>query len=458
MPHSSPSTLTRRLPATSLSDTTNSGWELYTEARELIPGGTQLLSKRPEMFLPEGWPCYYSHAKGCEIWDLDGRRFIDMTSSGIGACLLGYADDDVNAAVKACIDAGSMTTLNVPAEVELAKILCQVHPWASMCRFARTGGEAMMIAVRIARAFTGRSKIAVCGYHGWGDWYLSANLSEGHALDGHLLPGLAPAGVPRELAGTVSTFRFNHPEELEAIIRKVEGELAAIVIEPMRFAEPVDGFLQRVRALADSSGAALILDEISAGWRHNFGGMHLQLGVAPDIAVFAKSLSNGFPMSAVIGTAKVMQAAQDSFISSSYWTEAIGPTAAVATLAKMQAVGVSEHASRIGAIAQAGWKRLAHQHNLNLSVSGRPSLCMFSLNHGDISQTLRTLLTQEMLDRGYLANTAFYPALTHTPGIVEQYLAALDEAFAVLRDSIDRNDAPRRLRGPVAHSGFARLT
>ena len=170
-PISAPSLPTRNL------EPSNSGWNLYEHAKELIPGGTQLLSKRPELFLPGGWPVYYSRSKGCFIWDIDGRRFIDMTTTGIGACLLGYADDDVNAAAKRAIDSGNMTTLNPPDEVELAELLCKLHPWAEMARFTRTGGEAMAVAVRIARAFTGRSQIACCGYHGWADWYIAANLS-----------------------------------------------------------------------------------------------------------------------------------------------------------------------------------------------------------------------------------------------------------------------------------------
>jgi glutamate-1-semialdehyde aminotransferase len=436
----------------------SSGWALYERARELIPGGTQLLSKRPEMYLPDGWPCYYSQARGCEIWDLDGRRFVDMTTAGIGACLLGYGDDDVNAAVKSCIDRGTMTTLNAPQEVELAEVLCRLHPWAGMCRFARTGGEAMMIAVRIARAFTRRTHLAVCGYHGWGDWYLAANLSRDGALDGHLLPGLAPTGVPRALTGTVSTFRYNHLEELESIARASGDGLAAVIMEPMRFAEPEPGFLEGVRALASRAGAVLIIDEITAAWRHHFGGMHLLFDLQPDIAVFAKSLSNGFAMSAVIGRSAVMQAAQDSFISSSYWTEAVGPAAALATIRKMQSTSVSSRAAEAGSQAQAGWRRLADKHGLRLTIQGRPSLCTFSLDYGEQSAPLRTLLTQEMLDRGYLANTAFYPTLAHTPMILEQYLDALDETFAVLSLAAQRGDALRRLRGAVAHSGFNRLT
>jgi glutamate-1-semialdehyde 2,1-aminomutase len=381
-----------------------------------------------------------------------------MTSTGIGACLLGYADDDVNAASKQAIDLGNMSTLNSPAEVDLAQLLCDIHPWAQMARFGRTGGEAMAIAVRIARAFSGRSTVAFCGYHGWTDWYLAANLAADHALDGHLLPGLLPDGVPRELTGTAVTFRYNEIEELEALSARSGDSLAAIVLEPFRFTEPANGFLERVRALADRTGAVLIFDEITAGWRHCYGGIHLHFGVQPDIAAFGKSLSNGFPMSAVLGTAKVMQAAQNSFISSTFWTETIGPSAALATLRKMRAVDASRLVAIAGGLVQKGWRDLGERHGLNLTISGRPSLCSFSLNYGDHTSGLRTLLTQEMLDRGFLANTAFYPTVAHDSEIIRAYLSALDEVFAILRAAADSGDALSRLRGPVAHSGFSRLT
>lgn len=444
----------------------NAGWELYERAKTMIPGGTQLLSKRPELFLPDGWPVYYTKAKGCHVWDLEGRRFTDMTTTGIGACLLGYADDDVNAAAKQAIDAGNMTTLNPPAEVELAQLLCKLHPWARMARFARTGGEAMAVAVRIARAHTGRSHVACCGYHGWGDWYIAANLSTDHALDGHLLPGLQPSGVPRELTGTSLTFRYNHAEELEALAARPGVSLAArpgvslaaIVMEPMRFAEPTNDFLTHVRDIAHRTGAVLIFDEITAGWRHCLGGVHLRLAVQPDIAVFAKSLSNGFPMAAVIGNEPVMQAAQDSFISSSFWTESIGPAAALAAVRKMERVDASRQTTQAGAAVQEVWRSLAARHRLDISVAGWPALCTFTLNYGDQAGALRTLLTQEMLDRGFLANTAFYATTAHERSVIDEYAAALDETFEVLAAAVAAGDVKKRLRGPVAHAGFSRLT
>ncbi|MGH9345269.1 MAG: aminotransferase class III-fold pyridoxal phosphate-dependent enzyme, partial [Terriglobia bacterium] len=318
------------------------GPKLYEKARLRIPGGTQLLSKRPEMLLPEHWPAYYSRAQGAEIWDLDGRKYVDMCYSGIGSCVLGYADADVNEAVLAAIHSGSMATLNCPEEVELADLLCELHPWAEMVRYARGGGEAMAVAVRIARTHTRREKVAFCGYHGWHDWYLAANLSAQGALDLHLLPGLEPAGVPTCLAGTAAPFHYNRLDQLQNIVSESPRELAAIVMEPIRSQEPAPGFLESVRGLADECGAVLIFDEVTAGFRLNTGGAHLRYGVTPDIAVFAKAISNGYPMAAVIGKGSVMQAAQESFISSTYWTERIGPAAALATIRKHRRCDVSK--------------------------------------------------------------------------------------------------------------------
>ncbi len=434
------------------------GQQLYLKAKQWIPGGTQLLSKRPEMFLPDQWPSYYTKAKGCETWDMDGNKYVDMGITGIGACLLGFADPDVNNAVKAVIDDGSMCTLNVPTEVELAELLCEIHPWADMARFARSGGETMAVAVRIARAFTAKDKVAICGYHGWSDWYLAANLSADSALDGHLLPGLEPAGVPRALAGTALPFRYNQIEQLEAIVAEHGDSVGAIVMEPFRYDEPKDGFLHKVREIATRNNIVLIFDEITSGWRNNFGGTHLLFGVEPDIAVFAKSISNGFPMGAIIGRRDVMQAAQSSFISSTYWTEAIGPRAALTTIKKMRDVNLTEHLTKVGRLAQAGWLRLSEKHGLKLHVVGWPAISHFSLEYGEKNQALQTLFTQEMLDRGYLAKSALYVIYAHTPEIVEKYLSAVDEVFGILAEAVKADDIDKRLRGPIAHSGFSRLT
>jgi glutamate-1-semialdehyde 2,1-aminomutase len=431
--------------------------ELYHKARTRIPGATQLLSKRAELHAPEQWPPYYARAKGAEVWDLDGRKFVDMSYAGIGSCILGYADADVDDAVRAAIDAGSMCTLNAPEEVELADLLCELHPWADMVRYARCGGEAMAVAVRIARARSGREKVAFCGYHGWHDWYLAANLPQGDALDGHLLPGLAPAGVPASLSGTALPFHYNRLDELERIVAANRGELAAIVMEPVRSTEPLAGFLESVRALADDTGAVLVFDEVTAAFRATTGGIHLRYGVAPDIAVFAKAISNGYPMAAIIGRGDVMSAAEGSFISSTYWTERIGPTAALATIRKHRERDVVRHLEEMGRLVQEGWRSAAERAGLPVTVSGMPALSHFSINLAN-AQAVRTLFTQMMLDRGFLATNAFYAMYAHSTVQVEQYLAAVQEVFRELAAAIERNEVERLLRGPVAHAGFYRLT
>lgn len=433
------------------------GQELYKKARALIPGGTQLLSKRPEMFLPEQWPAYYSRARGVETWGLDGKKYVDMGYCGIGACVLGFADPDVDEAVKAAIDSGSMATLNCPEEVSLAETLCALHPWADMVRYSRSGGEAMSIAVRIARAAAGRDKVAFCGYHGWHDWYISANLAEDNALDGHLLAGLEPAGVPRGLRGTALPFHYNRIDELEAIVSGHRDELAAIVMEPIRDHEPEPGFLERVREIATEIGAVLVFDEITAGFRMNTGGIHLLYGVTPDIAVFAKAISNGYPMAAIIGVKEVMQAAQDTFISSTYWTEKIGPTAALATIRKYREENVAAHLIEVGRLIQKGWGEVADSTGLSLSVNGIPPLGHFTLEYEN-GQEIRTLFTQLMLEKGFLASNAFYATYAHQGVHVENYLAAAEDVFRVIVRAIENTEVESLLRGPVAHSGFQRLT
>lgn len=441
------------------------GQKLYREAKKIIPGGTQLLSKRPEMFAPEIWPAYYEQAIGCEVVDTDGRRFIDMSHCGILSCPLGFADPDVNAAVIRRVHLGSMSTQQTADEIELAALLCDIHPWAQQARFTRSGGEAMAVAVRIARAATRRSRLAVCGYHGWHDWYMAANLQpaeDGTAehsarqLDAHLLPGLLPAGVPKELAGTVATFRYNSCDELDDALQRCDDQLAAIVMEPIRSTEPEPGFTEGVRERADRLGVPLIFDEISAGWRYCTGGAHLQLGIEPDIAVFAKAMSNGYPMGAIIGRADVMQACHDSFISSTYWTEGIGPAAALAAIRKMRRINLVSHLEKIGALVISGWKKLAAKHGLRVTVSGRPASCHLRFEHAQNSALL-TLMTTRMLDHGFLAAGSCSLTFAHQPHHIEQYLCALDKVFAELAEAVAADDISQRLSGPVKHSTFARL-
>ena len=431
---------------------------LYRHALERIPGGTQLVSKRPEMFAPGQWPAYFREARGCEVWDLDGRHYYDFATSSVGACLLGFRDPDVTRAVQRRIELGSMCSLNAPEEVELADLLCEIHPWAGQVRFARCGGEACAVAVRIARATTDRSTVAICGYHGWHDWYLAANLGEDDALRGHLLRGLDPLGVPRELRDTAATFTFNDREAFQALLDKHGHKLAAVIMEPCRAVDPEPGFLEFVRDGAHRVGALLIFDEVSIGWRLHFGGAHLRFGVAPDLAIYAKALSNGHPMAAVIGTPAAMAGAHGSFISSTYWTESVGPVAALATLRKMQTVDVPAHVARIGSRVQELWNDSGRRHGLPLHVAGYPCLAHFGFEHKQ-ADALRTLYTQLMLARGFLAGPALYATLAHTDELVDRFGEAVEAVFKEIAGILaGGGDATAHLRGPIAHSSFRRLT
>ncbi|MBK6880146.1 MAG: aminotransferase class III-fold pyridoxal phosphate-dependent enzyme [Elusimicrobia bacterium] len=430
--------------------------DLYRTAKGLIPGGTQLLSKRPEMFLPDLWPAYYSRAKGCEIWDLDGNSFLDMTTMGVGTCVLGYADDDVNRVVKEIVDAGNMSLLNAPEEVALAQRLCALHPWASMARFTRSGGEAMAVAVRLARARTRRDVVLFCGYHGWHDWYLAANLGENTALDGHLLPGLSPRGVPRALRGTSHPFKYNDTMDFVRLMKTYTGEVAAVVIEPVRNMAPSPDFLSAIRQETRAQGAVLVVDEITAGWRLNLGGAHLHFGIEPDLAVFGKALSNGYPLGAVIGKRDVMESAQETFISSTYWTDRIGPAAALATLEKMEKMSVPVHLSAVGKRVQEGWRAAAKVFKIDIEITGILPLSHFSFLH-EKALVLKTLFTQEMLDRGFLASTSFYASLAHGEEQMGRYLEAVHDVFSRLAKALATGNPEGALRGPVCHSGFRRL-
>lgn len=427
--------------------------ELYEKAKKIIPGGTQLLSKRPEMHLPGVWPAYYKTAKGCYVTDLDDNTYCDMSFMGIGANILGYCDEDVDKAVIDVVNHGSMCTLNAPEEVELAEILLELHPWADMARYAKTGGEALAIAVRIARACLEKEIVLVCGYHGWHDWYLAANLEKGDPLSYVHLSGLEPRGVPSGLADTNFIFTYNDFARFEELVRKYKGRIAAVVMEPIRNVYPQGNFLQKIREVTEKEGIILIFDEVSAGFRLCCGGSHLTFGVMPDIITLGKALSNGYPMAAVIGREKFMKAAQDTFISSTYWTERIGLAASIAVLKKYKEKKVDEHIKHIGALVKTGLQKLADKYGINIEISGIDPLAHFEFKY-EQPLVYKTFFTQEMLKRGYLATNAVYASYAHTDTIVEEYLKAVDDVFHMIADLGSNFPA---LEGSVCHSGFQRL-
>jgi len=435
----------------------STGARLWSRAKTIIPGGGQLLSKRAERFLPGIWPAYYDWAKGCEVWDLDGRHYYDFAQMGVGSCILGYADSDVDSAVVESIHRGSMCTLNSPEEVRLAELLLDLHPWAAMARFARSGGEACSIAVRIARAFSGREKVAFCGYHGWHDWYLSANLADSKNLDGQLLPGLEPAGVPRGLLGASLPFNYNDIESLKALVCQHGKQVGVIIMEPIRGSSPMPGFLGEVRQIADEIGAVLIFDEVTSGFRICVGGSHLLLGVHPDLAIFAKGLANGYAAAAVIGRRDIMNAAQQSFISSTSWTERIGSVAAVATIEKMRDKKVPAALIGFGEQIMRGLERSASRANVPLQISGIPPLIYLKFSYQN-SPEAQTFYTQEMLKKGFLVGSAIYSTYAYSNEIIQKFLEASEEVFCMIAQYVAAGTLEQKLIGEVVHAGFKRLT
>ena len=431
------------------------GQKIWKRAKKVIPGGNMLLSKRPEMFLPGNWPAYYSKAKGCKVWTLEGEELIDVSIMGIGTNILGYGNTEVDQEVLNTVNTGNMCTLNCIEEVQLAEKLVELHSWSDMVRFARSGGEANAIAVRIARAATGKDVIAICGYHGWHDWYLATNLESEEGLNDHLLSGLRPDGVPKGLQGTVKPFDYNDIEQLKVIVR--DNEVAAVKMEVERNKEPKKEFLEEVRRICTENNIVLIFDECTSGFRETYGGLHLKYKIEPDMAMYGKALGNGYAITAVIGRREVMEAAQRTFISSTFWTEKIGPTAGLKTLEIMERDRSWETITSIGERVRKGWKSVADNNRIKIEIYGIKALSSFRILEDD-ELAWKTYITQEMLKRGYLAGTSFYACTEHKTHILDNYLNNLCDIFENIAIHMESERNPLDLlEGEICHSGFRRL-
>jgi glutamate-1-semialdehyde 2,1-aminomutase len=446
-PHLAPATLA---PAAT-------GPELWQRARTVISGGTGLLSKRAEMFDAKSWPAYFSRCSGSDVWDLNDRRYVDF-AGGVGAILLGYADPDVTAAVTRRLSLGTYCSLVNPQEVELADKLLALHPWAGKVRYARGGGDAMNMSVRIARAATGRSGVAFCGYHGWHDWYLAANLGETDALNGHLLPGLEPKGVPRELKGTAVPFKYNDFTSFETALAKLGDNLACVVMEPMRSQLPQDDFLAKVAARCRAAGGVFVVDEVTSGLRYGHPGAMARLQIEPDVIVYAKAMSNGFPFGAVIGREPIMAAADGSFISSSYWTDGVGPAAALAVLEKVERLGVQKIIWERGNRLQQSLRDLAARHPAcKLLVGGMPATPTMVFDLGPDTPLAQTLYVRKMRERGFLVATYHYVMLAHDESRIEAMLRAAEEAMGEIAEIIIRGTLAEESGVARGLRGFTRL-
>lgn len=432
--------------------------ELYQKAEELIPGGTQLLSRRPSRFAYGVSPVYAERAKGARFWDVDGNEYIDWVS-GIGAIILGYCDPTVDEAVIRQIQRGTMTSINNELELQLAELLVNRIPCAEMVRYAKGGGEACAMAVRIARGATGRDKILFCGYHGWHDWYLAANLAEDSSLNAHLFSGIEPIGVPRSLKGTAIPFPYGNLNALGELLDSHRGEIAAVIMEPLRSEEPPPGYLAGVASLVRQHDAILIFDEVSTGFRPSAAGVQPLVGVTPDMAVFAKSISNGYPMAAVVGKREVMEPAARMFISSTYWSDTIGLAAAITTLQEVETRDIPAHCLALGRRLKSGISRAAAEIGLPVTCIGvdyHPSL-QFAVDEESLKTKLATLYIQEMAKRGCHGYPAFYLNAAQRDAEIEQTLEAVTETFALLAEGLEQGTVDDLLECELRQDTFRRL-
>ncbi len=431
---------------------------LYQRALELIPGGTQLVSRRPTRYASGVSPVYAAHARGARFWDVDGHEYIDWVS-GIGAIILGYCDPIVDEAVREQISHGTMYSINHELEIELAEELVRSIPCAEQVRYAKSGGEACAIAVRIARGATGRDLVLFCGYHGWHDWYLAANLAADASLNTHLFPGIEPIGVPQALTGTALPFPYGDAAALGQLLDEHRGQVAAVIMEPLRSELPPEGYLAGVKQLCREHGTVFILDEVSTGFRLSSGGAQGYLGVEPDMAVFAKSISNGYPMAAVVGRRDVMAPAARMFISSTYWSDTIGLRAALTTLREIRRREVPAYLQRFGTELQQRLNAVAADTGCAVRCGGlavHPSL-QFEAPDPVARGKLATLYIQEMAKRGCHGYSSFYLNAAQGSAELEQTADAAREVFSLIRVALERDEIDRWLECDLTQDAFQRL-
>ena len=402
------------------------GQKIWKRAQTVIPGGTMLFSKNPDLFLPDKWPAYFKKSKGCEIWDLDNKKYTDLSFMGVGTNTLGYNHPKIEKEVIKIIKKGNMTTLNSIEEIKLAEKLVELHPWSDMVRFTRSGGEANAVAIRIARAASKKNNVAICGYHGWHDWYLSSNLSNHKNLDNHLMKSTPFLGVPKSLKNSCYPFDYNNFKQLKKLVDK--KNIGIIKMEVQRNIEPKKDFLKKVRRLCNDKNIVLIFDECTSGFRQTFGGLHKLYKIEPDIAIFGKALGNGHAINAIIGKKTIMESVNSTFISSTFWTERVGPTAALATLDVMEKTKSWDIISSIGKKIKKNWKKLAKENKIDIVIQGIDAIPNFTFNYKN-HMKYKTLITQEMLKNKILASNSIYCSISHSEKILSKYFDILNEVF-----------------------------
>ena len=415
---------------------------LWARAQGLIPAGTQTLAKGPGQYVNGVAPKYLYRGRGARVWDPDGNEYLDL-SMAIGPVVLGYAHPAVNLAVKRQLDDGITFSLMHPLEVELAERIHDISPCAHAVRFAKTGAEATSAAVRVARAFTGRTKVLCCGYHGWHDWYIGVT-------DRH-------AGVPEETRELTYTFDYNDIGSLEAAL---SDDVACVILEPVVFQLPANNFLEQVKAACERAGALLVFDEMWTGFRLALGGAQAHYGVVPDLATFSKAIANGMPLSVLTGRADVMQLLErDVFFFSTFGGEALSLAAALATIREIEEHEVPGHLAALGRRLRDGYHALANSLGMSeiTDCVGPACRTLVTFNPEAVAPLeAKSLVQQELLRWGILWSGTHTLSLAHTDEDIEYILRAYENVLPVLRDAIGSGSVRTRLRGAPVEPVFRR--
>lgn len=410
--------------------------EAYLErARRTIPLGSQTFSKSLTQYPFGVSPYFIRRAKGSRVWDVDGNEYIDFVSS-LASVTLGYSDPGVDAAVRAQLEEGVIFSLPHPIEAEVAELICELVPCADMVRFGKNGSDATAGAIRLARAFTERDRVAVCGYHGWQDWYIGSTARH--------------RGVPQATRDLTHNFGFNDMASLEALFAAHPGEFAAVILEPMNAVLPAPGFLEGVKAAAQAHGALLVFDETITGFRYSNGGAQALFGVTPDLATFGKGLANGYPVSAIAGRRDVMMLMEEIFFSFTFGGEALSLAAARATLTRLRDEPICERLAAKGLALQRAITAVIEQHGLaaTFSVSGHPSWTFLNIKDsaGVDAFEIKTLYLQEMIERGLLTIGTFNLNDAHSDADMARLADALAEVLPLIGSALREGKLRERLR------------
>ena len=397
--------------------------EIYELAKKIIPAGTQTYSKGVSQFVEGFSPKYLDHGKGAYVWDVDGNKYLDYIM-GCHPLVLGYSDPDVNAAVIKQLEKGSTFSLMNELEVSVSKLLVDIIPCAEMVRFGKNGADATTAGVRVARAVTGRDHIAYCGYHGWHDWYI-ANTD-------------LNSGIPDFNKKLAHSFSYNNLDSLEKVFKEYPDQVAIVIMEPLTVLKPKNNFLHEVQKMAKHYGAILMFDEIITGFRFSLGGAQDLLGVTPDLSSFGKGISNGIPLSALVGKKEYMEALDKTFFSFTYGGDCIGLSAAEACIPKLQRENVPDHLWNVGKVLKDGFNQLAATHNLEefMQCIGYPCRSIISFNgRGKYNELeLKSILQQELVRRGILWTGYHALSWTHTSKEINLTLNAYDESMSVVKN------------------------